>query len=76
MSIPPIAKATLQAAVINAGSNVLAQGIKSNRDQLGSFSLKSTSLRGLRTFAPLRSEGEMGKEVQASPPVIQVLTGC
>jgi len=34
MSIPPIAKATLQAAVINAGSNVLAQGIKAYRDKV------------------------------------------
>ncbi|KAL1863697.1 hypothetical protein Plec18170_000535 [Paecilomyces lecythidis] len=32
MSVPPIAKATIQAALINAGSNVLAQGIKSYRD--------------------------------------------
>ncbi|OJJ38392.1 hypothetical protein ASPWEDRAFT_48637 [Aspergillus wentii DTO 134E9] len=34
MSVPPIAKATLQAAVINAGSNVLAQGIKAYRDEI------------------------------------------
>lgn len=34
MSVPPIAKATLQAAVINAGSNVLAQGIKAYRDEV------------------------------------------
>ncbi|KAL2007370.1 hypothetical protein VTN00DRAFT_8808 [Thermoascus crustaceus] len=33
MSAPPIVKATLQAALINAGSNVLAQGIKAYRDQ-------------------------------------------
>ncbi|KAL4898635.1 hypothetical protein BDV59DRAFT_167254 [Aspergillus ambiguus] len=32
MAVPPIAKATLQAALINAGSNVLAQGIKAYRD--------------------------------------------
>lgn len=31
MTVPPIAKATLQAALINAGSNVLAQGIKAYR---------------------------------------------
>ncbi|KAJ5669357.1 hypothetical protein N7462_010427 [Penicillium macrosclerotiorum] len=31
MSVPTIAKATLQAAAINAGSNVLAQAIKANR---------------------------------------------
>ncbi|KAF7165461.1 hypothetical protein CNMCM6106_001619 [Aspergillus hiratsukae] len=33
MSLPPIATATLQAALLNAGSNVLAQGIKAWRDQ-------------------------------------------
>ncbi|RHZ73357.1 hypothetical protein CDV55_108428 [Aspergillus turcosus] len=33
MSLPPIATATLQAALVNAGSNVLAQGIKAWRDQ-------------------------------------------
>ncbi|KAJ5109915.1 hypothetical protein N7532_002560 [Penicillium argentinense] len=33
MSIPPIAKATLQTAVINAGSNVLAQCIKAYRNE-------------------------------------------
>ncbi|KAB8075428.1 hypothetical protein BDV29DRAFT_107475 [Aspergillus leporis] len=32
MALPPIAKATLQAALINAGSNVLAQSIQSYRD--------------------------------------------
>ncbi|KAJ5882385.1 uncharacterized protein N7529_001057 [Penicillium soppii] len=31
MTVPPIAKATLQAALINAASNVLAQGIKAYR---------------------------------------------
>jgi protein Mpv17 len=31
MSVPPIAEATLQAALVNAGSNVLAQGIKAYR---------------------------------------------
>ncbi|KAE8151241.1 hypothetical protein BDV25DRAFT_97610 [Aspergillus avenaceus] len=33
MALPPIAKATLQAALINAGSNVLAQSIQSYRDE-------------------------------------------
>ncbi|EAW08736.1 Mpv17/PMP22 family protein [Aspergillus clavatus NRRL 1] len=33
MALPPIATATLQAALVNAGSNVLAQGIKAWRDQ-------------------------------------------
>ncbi|KAL4872105.1 hypothetical protein BDV12DRAFT_193897 [Aspergillus spectabilis] len=33
MALPPIAKATLQAALISAGSNVLAQGIASYRDE-------------------------------------------
>ncbi|KAL5364775.1 hypothetical protein BJX96DRAFT_179259 [Aspergillus floccosus] len=33
MAVPPIAKATLQAALINAGSNVLAQGIKAYKDE-------------------------------------------
>lgn len=37
MSAPPIVKATLQAALINAGSNVLAQGIKAYRDQVCIF---------------------------------------
>lgn len=31
-SVPPIAKATIQAAATNAGSNVLAQGIRAVRD--------------------------------------------
>lgn len=31
MSVSPIVKSTLQAVVINAGSNVLAQGIKAYR---------------------------------------------
>lgn len=34
MALPPIATATLQAALVNAGSNVLAQGIKAWRDQV------------------------------------------
>ncbi|KAE8312976.1 hypothetical protein BDV41DRAFT_272708 [Aspergillus transmontanensis] len=33
MALPPIAKATLQAALINAGSNILAQSIQSYRDE-------------------------------------------
>lgn len=34
MAVPPIAKATLQAALINAGSNVLAQGIKAYKNEV------------------------------------------
>lgn len=34
MALPPIAKATLQSALINAGSNVLAQGIKAYRAEV------------------------------------------
>lgn len=34
MALPPIAKATLQAALISAGSNVLAQGITSYRNEV------------------------------------------
>ncbi|GJP89277.1 hypothetical protein AnigIFM63604_001840 [Aspergillus niger] len=34
MAFPPIARATLQAALINAGSNVLAQTIGAYRDEL------------------------------------------
>lgn len=37
MSVPPIVKATLQAAVINAGSNVLAQSIKAYRSDVSGF---------------------------------------
>jgi hypothetical protein len=37
MSIPPIAKATLQATVINAGANVLAQAIKAYRNDVSAF---------------------------------------
>jgi hypothetical protein len=37
MGVPPIAKATLQAALINAGSNVLAQGIKTYRADVSFF---------------------------------------
>ncbi|CAI7678740.1 unnamed protein product [Penicillium manginii] len=50
MSIPPIAKATLQAAVINAGSNVLAQGIKAYRDQVP-FKVDNTALMQFTTCA-------------------------
>jgi hypothetical protein len=38
MAVPPIVKATLQAAVINAGSNVLAQGIKAYRNDVSILS--------------------------------------
>ena len=34
MALPSIAKATLQSALINAGSNVLAQGIKAYRAEV------------------------------------------
>lgn len=34
MAVPPIAKATLQAALINAGSHVLAQGIKAYKNEV------------------------------------------
>lgn len=37
MAVPPIVKATIQAAVINAGSNVLAQGIKAYRHDVSIF---------------------------------------
>ncbi|KAL3471773.1 hypothetical protein BJX99DRAFT_236793 [Aspergillus californicus] len=43
MALPPIAKATLQAALISAGSNVLAQGISSYRDEIP-FELDSQTL--------------------------------
>ncbi|BDD61735.1 hypothetical protein MPDQ_001498 [Monascus purpureus] len=33
MTVPPIAKATLQSALINAGSNVLAQAISAYKDE-------------------------------------------
>jgi hypothetical protein len=37
MSVPPIAKATLQATIINAGANVLAQAIKAYRNDVSVF---------------------------------------
>jgi hypothetical protein len=43
MSVPPIVKATLQAAVINAGSNVLAQSIKAYRSDVSGFFFISIS---------------------------------
>ncbi|KAL5339756.1 hypothetical protein BJX70DRAFT_397469 [Aspergillus crustosus] len=39
LALPPIAKATLQAAVISAGSNVLAQAIAAYRDQFTTSAL-------------------------------------
>lgn len=48
MVVPPIVKATIQAAVINAGSNVLAQGIKAYRNDV------STSLLTLLNVLLLR----------------------
>lgn len=48
MAVPPIVKATIQAAVINAGSNVLAQSIKAYRNDV------STSLLTLLNALLLR----------------------
>ncbi|KAI1837804.1 hypothetical protein DTO006G1_4537 [Penicillium roqueforti] len=50
MAVPPIAKATLQAALISAGSNVLAQGIKSYRADIP-FELDVESLTQFATCA-------------------------
>ncbi|KAL4918104.1 hypothetical protein BDW62DRAFT_182369 [Aspergillus aurantiobrunneus] len=50
MALPPIAKATLQAALISAGSNVLAQGITSYRDETP-FELDSQALFQFTTSA-------------------------
>lgn len=47
--IPPIAKATVQAALISASSNVLAQGITSYRDQVPPLSpVKNLEYLGCR----------------------------
>ncbi|KAJ5520705.1 Mpv17/PMP22 [Penicillium fimorum] len=54
MAIPPIAKATLQAALINAGSNVLAQGIKAYRADIP-FNLDTESLMQFTTCAFITS---------------------
>ncbi|OQD96246.1 hypothetical protein PENVUL_c093G04625 [Penicillium vulpinum] len=54
MAIPPIAKATLQAALINAGSNVLAQGIKAYRANT-TFELDIESLMQFTTCAFITS---------------------
>ncbi|OQE36955.1 hypothetical protein PENCOP_c011G07683 [Penicillium coprophilum] len=54
MAVPPIAKATLQAALINAGSNVLAQGIKAYRADV-SFNLDIESLMQFTTCAFITS---------------------
>ncbi|KAL2002579.1 hypothetical protein VTN02DRAFT_6476 [Thermoascus thermophilus] len=54
MSAPPIVKATLQAALINAGSNVLAQGIKAYRDQRP-FELDVQTLLQFTTCAVITS---------------------
>ncbi|KAL4884017.1 hypothetical protein BJY04DRAFT_20714 [Aspergillus karnatakaensis] len=54
MALPPIAKATLQAAVISAGSNVLAQGIASYRDQKP-FELDSQAVFQFTTSALILS---------------------
>lgn len=47
MSVPPIAKATLQATVINAGANVLAQAIKAYRNDV-SISLFNAGVSALQ----------------------------
>lgn len=62
MSIPPIAKATLQAAVINAGSNVLAQGIKAYRDQVCSV-FRIHVFQKLGTIARLKARGAKKPEL-------------
>ncbi|KAJ5371877.1 Mpv17/PMP22 [Penicillium concentricum] len=54
MAVPPIAKATLQAALINAGSNVLAQGIKAYRADIP-FNLDIESLMQFTTCAFITS---------------------
>ncbi|KAJ5895976.1 uncharacterized protein N7473_005375 [Penicillium subrubescens] len=48
MSVPPIAKATLQATVINAGANVLAQAIKAYRNDIP-FELDTQALMQFTT---------------------------
>ncbi|KAL2871370.1 Mpv17/PMP22 family protein [Aspergillus lucknowensis] len=50
MALHPIAKATLQAALISAGSNMLAQGISSYRDET-QFELDSQALFQFTTSA-------------------------
>ncbi|ODM20308.1 hypothetical protein SI65_03361 [Aspergillus cristatus] len=50
MALPPIAKATLQSALINAGSNVLAQGIKAYRAEVP-FTLDTQTLYQFTTCA-------------------------
>ncbi|GKZ36272.1 hypothetical protein AbraIFM66950_007273 [Aspergillus brasiliensis] len=50
MAFPPIARATLQAALINAGSNVLAQAIGAYRDERP-FELDSQALFQFTTCA-------------------------
>ncbi|KAL2828172.1 hypothetical protein BDW59DRAFT_143303 [Aspergillus cavernicola] len=54
MALPPIAKATLQAALISAGSNVVAQGISSYRDE-NPFELNSQTLFQFTTSALILS---------------------
>ncbi|OJJ04766.1 hypothetical protein ASPVEDRAFT_54874 [Aspergillus versicolor CBS 583.65] len=54
MALPPIAKATLQAALISAGSNVLAQGITSYRNETP-FELDSQALFQFTTSALILS---------------------
>ncbi|KAI9375849.1 hypothetical protein BJX61DRAFT_492752 [Aspergillus egyptiacus] len=54
MALPPIAKATLQAALISAGSNVVAQGITSYRDEIP-FELDPQALYQFTTSALILS---------------------
>ncbi|GES62933.1 integral membrane protein [Aspergillus terreus] len=54
MAVPPIAKATLQAALINAGSNMLAQGIKAYKNETP-FELDLQSLFYFTTYAFISS---------------------
>lgn len=51
MAVQPIVKATIQAAVINAGSNVLAQGIKAYQNDVSASILTLLIAFLLRRFA-------------------------
>lgn len=55
MSVPPIAKATLQATVINAGANVLAQTIKAYRNGVRIFPRRLLVI----TFFPKAVRGQI-----------------
>lgn len=56
MAVPPIVKATLQAVVINAGSNVLAQYIKAYRNDVSILS----SISRLLFYAPTKQQVARG----------------